>query len=528
MSRLALPPAPPPGDISKDVEPHNGRRQYRKKVPGLRNRIGGQRLLIWLVLNFQRIIAPVGRRFGKTTGLLFVIPELARTIRGMCYVGIWNSDHGKAKELMEVFITALGGDPKENKKSLIRKIHRADGQTRYIELHGVSGINDGTRIYFWSAVHPHYNRVRGFTHPFHLIVSDESSYIRANAILKVSLKMLADCGGKFLAIGTPDVEGVGFAWFSAFFARAMSDNPEWAEWGGMNFPSEANPTISMQNIATMRAECLSEEEEQQEIDAIFLEDTSGVFGVLTHVFDLDYMAQKPEWVDKLAEESGLTFGRYRAWVNDYARQGVYYVMGVDWARKTDKTVMVVFRQDTCREVMRVEIDGDDWDAQLKFVVGMRKAFGDCSIHSDANGVGDGMSRILTSRYGEHVVPQTWPGYTKERIVRTLSLLIRTRQIRLINCVDSREQFRLYHGERNEKTGRIRYAAPDGQHDDHVDATLLVAEALLTPMRPPQDGDGAEIEPDRPKPGTMGALRLEGGLGQDCPDRVDIMDAPLQI
>jgi|GEM_PF-3333596 len=501
-----------PAPINYDVGPHNGRRRYRQRVPGI-GMIGGQKLLIWMVLNFQRIIAPVGRRFGKTTGLLFVFLELAAVTRGRCYIGVWSQDHDRAKELMEIFIAAYG--------ELISKVKRADGQGRYIELVGISGVNEGLRIYFWSASHPAYNRVRGFTHPFHLIVADESTYVRANAVLKVSLKMLADCGGKFLAIGTPDLEGVGFAWFSAFWGRAQSSAKKWRDWVGMNFPSEANPTIPLDYIETMRKECVSEEEEKQEIDALFLEDTSAVFGKLAHVFTMQWHNHEG-FVTKALHESNLSLDEVQVWIGDRPRGGVPYVIGIDWGRKLDETIITVWRQDTRREVARFAVSGSDWTSQMEFLIHIRKAYGDCSVKSDAHGVGDGMTQMLQAKYGEAVTAVTWHGHKKEHLVRRLEALINNREIQFLDIPEAREQYRIYQGEKNEKTGRVRFSAPEGEHDDHVDAVLLVTEPLLEAILPLQDTDSNRVEIDQPKPGTMAEIRA----ALDA-ERVDYI-APMQI
>lgn len=494
--------------ITADVKPHNGRRRWRRHVPG-EGWIGGQRLLIWLVLNYQRVIAPVGRRFGKTTSLLFLFLELAIRTSGKCYIGVWSQDHDKARELMEVFITAYG--------DLVSKVNKSAGQTRYIELRPMGKSTGGTRIYFWSAAHPAYNRVRGFVHPFHLIVADESTYIRGNAVLKVSLKMLADCGGKFLAIGTPDFDGVGFAWFSLFWSRACSSDKKWREWEGMNFPSEANPTIPLAYIKTMREECGTKEEEQQEIDAEFLQDTSSVFGEVRRAFCLRFMEKSPAFVRKAEEAAGVDRDAFRSWVADKPRSGVPYVIGVDWGRKLDSTIITIWRQDTRREVARFALSGGDWDEQMLFLVAIRKAYGDCSIRSDAHGVGDAMSQILKKKFSEDVVEVTWGGQKKEHLVRRLQHLIEDDAIKFIAADEAFQEFRLYQGEKNEKTGRVRYSAPDGGHDDHVDATLCVADALLVAIGPEPD-EGAEIKPDPAPEGTWAELRREQGI-RDWTSRV---------
>lgn len=525
MPQLLL---PEPDVIQFDAEPHNGTPETQRVCPdGVRR--GGQILLIWLCLNFPRVIAPIGRRGGKSSGTLFLVLEEAGMIDGMYYVGYITIDHAKAKETMERFIEAFGGDPKDNPDSLITKIHRSAQQDRYIELGPMDHDdypdvhNEGTRMYFFSGKYPHYSAIQGFMHPFHRFIGDESSYVRGGCHSKVVLPMLIDSGGKLLLTGAVDNEGIGYAAYESYAMRGESEAEEWLEWELLNLPTESNPTLHPGAAATMRAECSDPETELMQLDGKFPKNTSTVFGQLDKVFVLPPRGGGiPHWLHRCTEEANLDYPIQQATFEDYTKN-VPYLVTVDWARKQDFTAIGIYRLDTGRQCAIIRLFGEDYDRQLDFVRAIRKEWGQAaSIRCDSTGVGEGMLDLLQKKWNE---PATGVNFSaKERLVRLAQTLFRAKQIKMINAPWQREEFRLYIGERSERTGRIKFGHPDDVHDDCVDQLLVAVDMLINPWEE-QEEDGAEQPQPEVKRGTMGEFRQAMIAQGQLPDHdeVEYMD-----
>lgn len=515
-------------NLDVDARPHNGwltpedsRIAGRKPLPARRDHrnelgLGGQVLLLHLCLQYKRVVAPVGRRFGKTTTIGFLFMEEAARTPGMYFAGVFEQDHTKAKAVMDVFVAAYGGDPKKNPDSLITEIQKSEGQGRYIQLKPmmIDGLEDvgnlGARIYFWSAKHPHYNAVRGIPHAFHRLVVDEAALVRGECVSRVVLPMLLDIGGSLLVIGTPDISGVGNYWFETFWARATSQSGEWDNWAGMNFPSDANPWLDDDALVEMDKEYEHDPVARiQEREGRFPDSVGGVFGPLAKAFCLKALdCGQPFWVREVALDAKIVPEGVRSWFSDLkVLRSVTYLIGVDWARKLDSTVITVFRQDTGHQVALFALKGEEYEEQQDFLIGVRKHYGNPSIQADANGVGDAMVRTLQLRKNEHVTPHIWGASNKERYVRSGGWLLKSGAVKFIDCPEQRNEFRTYVGERNERTGRIRYAAPDGGHDDFVDAFLFCHEQLLVPISS-DDEEGAPSEDDAPKRGTYDWYRAQ--------------------
>lgn len=497
--------------LTLDAQPHNGTPEYQNELG-----LGGQVLLLHLCEQFKRVVAPVGRRFGKTTTLGFLFMEEAARTPGIYFAGVFEQDHTKAKAVMDVFIHAYGGDPKKHPESLITEINRSDGQGRYIQLRPMSIEgqpdvgNRGARIYFWSSKHPHYNAIRGIPHAFHRIVLDEAALIRGECVTRVVLPMLLDIGGSLLVIGTPDIGGVGNYWFETFWGRAVSDDIDWRRWAGMNFPSDANPFLDREALEEMDKEYEHDPVARiQEREGRFPDSVGGVFGRLSKVFTLEPLDTRPFWVVEAARNAGIDPDQVTSYFSEHeVRRSATYLIGVDWARKLDSTVITVFNQATGHQVAVFSMRGEEYEEQQKFLIEVRKHYGNPSIQADGNGVGDGMCRTLQVRHNEHVTAHIWSGHNKETYVRSGAVLVKTGSVKMINAPEQRQQFRIYVGERNEKSGRIRYSAPDGAHDDFVDAYLFCVDQLLVPSTPEEEDGGAPDSEDAPARGTYDYYRAE--------------------
>lgn len=468
-------------NLCLDGLPHNGREEFQElvKMGQTKTYLGGQQLMIHLAMTHTVATFAVGRRVGKSTGIFFLwMAEQART-EGRYNAGYIAQDHAKAAEAFQNFIMAMGGDPKLNPGSLITRIHNSPAQDRWIEVgplmeDGKDKGNTGGRYYFWSGSHPHYETIRGFMFPFHRIVVDEAKDIHQNCVTRVISPMLADSHGKLAVLGTPGLEGVGNGWFQIYFNKGTMPTLQMDGWVSRNFPSEANPFIPLDALKAARARCLSKNEETQEYDARFLSDTGGVFGNLDACFCLIPLSGTPHWVKEMQDKEpcpGLTY-----WIHKDPEWGHKYAMGVDWAKLQDQSVCSVWDLNTGEQAALFAFRGEDYEVQLAWIHTIKAKYRSATIHSDNNGVGVAMTERLARLYQTGIVPHGFTAHNKAEYVRRAQMLFNEAAWKFINCPEQREQFRIFTAEKT-ASGYVKYTHPDDEHDDFVDAAMMVGPSI---------------------------------------------------
>lgn len=489
-----------------DGAPHNGRKKYREsvEVDGVRKLLGGQQLMIALALTHHFAIFPVGRRTGKSTGDLFLCMEEQGRTPGMYYHGYVAPDHPKAREAQDKFIAAFGGDPRSNKNTLIKAVKRDQGQDRWVETYPIDTIvegkvrrvNEGGRYYFWSGEGTAGEHIRGFMHPYHRITIDEAKDIPQKIVTRVVLPMLTDVNGKLVVYGTPGTDGEGNPWFKTYFTKGQKRSFNKKGWVSRSFPSEANPKISLASIKMRREACLTKDEERQEYDAAFLEDAGAVFSNLNETFCLGWASPRPAWVDDILFK--IPVESCEAWVHENPDQRQKYVLGADWAKKMDAGVISVFNVYTGRQAALFRFWGADYEEQLQWVKEIRHRYNKAMIHSDAQGVGAGMTERLGRWYGEGVVEHAFNSANKKSYVRRAQMAFRGGRWSFIACDEQKYEFETYRQEIT-KAGNERFTHLDGEHDDFVDAAMMVCEDIEYIPRSQQ------VRQQGPIPGTMDEL-----------------------
>lgn len=152
-----------------------------------------------------------------------------------------------------------------------------------------------------------------------------------------------------------------------------------------------------------------------------------------------------------------------------------YIMGVDLARKVDWTVIVVFNAQTHKMVYFDRFNQVDWSLQKARIEAVARRYNNALVRIDATGVGDPITEDL-ERVGLRIEPYIFTQNSKKDLVDNLALLLEQDDIKIIQIqelIDELNSFRL------EKTisGKTRYEAPEGQHDDCVMALALACWKL---------------------------------------------------
>lgn len=479
---------------------HNGegRPDLQFEDPIAHDRIGGQVAAMRQCMRVRNCVNPWARRQGKSTMRQGLIINEASITSGTYYFGLVLPDHATAFKIFESFRKALGAFVKDSKGD-------DKSQDRWIDLHAIVPPSDvppawftahmkekwracrngkpntGSRLYFWSGKHPHYEGIQGFLHPFHRVDVDEAQQVHPLAYAIVR-PMLNDVAGSMCITGTPWYLGIGNVAFEDFFETAS--DPLIPDWFAMRIPQGVNPHVKPVSMAEARL-TLSESQIQQLLYAKFLSDAGAVFTNLDRVFVVKPLAEGDPSLDwARAIRSVYALASMRWWIAEAGPvEGHVYGASIDWARspKGDYSALTVFDFSTGRQVALIRWRGEDFTKQMEVVLAVQKHYGASQLHSDANGMGETMSDFLRRRHAIGFVGHKF-GRNKVDYVRRGQVLFADASVSLIQCDEQRKEFKDFSAFEAEGIGsekQVKYCAPPGKdkHDDLVAAFLQLAPTL---------------------------------------------------
>jgi hypothetical protein len=158
-----------------------------------------------------------------------------------------------------------------------------------------------------------------------------------------------------------------------------------------------------------------------------------------------------------------------------------YILGVDLAKHTDFTVIMVAEKESGQIVFFDRFNKESWALVRGKIAATAKRYNDAEVIPDSTGVGDPITEDL-ERAGCRVYHEKErPGYvftsrSKEQLIENLIVTMTNRGIsypRIPELIDELKNF-----ERSETpSGNVRYSAPEGQHDDCVIALALCCWGL---------------------------------------------------
>ena len=266
------------------------------------------------------------------------------------------------------------------------------------------------------------------------VVLDECAFIKEDAWTEALRPALADRQGRALFISTPK----GRNWFWRLWQHA--DDAEWQAW---RFTSYDNPYIKASEIDAARRS-LPERVFQQEFMAEFLEDGGGVFRRV-----LDAVLAAPQ---------------------EKAQHGHEYVIGVDWGKSSDFTVLTVVDATTGEVCCMDRFNQIDYAVQVGRLQALTERFNPYSVIVERNSIGEPLIEQLV-RMGLPVQPFQTTNATKAQAIDALSLAFERGEIRIIDDAMLIAELQAYEMERL-PSGLLRYSAPDGMHDDCVMSLAL--------------------------------------------------------
>lgn len=370
-------------------------------------------------------VVACGRRFGKTAmGLAMAMTGYPGCFKGLMQgydVGWFAPNYKLLDEAWRNAKHALGA------QGVIR---RTDSQQHRMEL------ATGGSLDFWTLEDPDGGRGRKYG----LVLVDEAAMARhlQQAWDAAIRPTLTDYQGGAWFFSTP--KGRNYFW--ELHQRGQSDH--WADWAAHHAPTVANPHINPAEVAEAR-KSLPERIFAQEYLAQFLEDGGGVFRRVGAAVDADLPTDPHD---------------ARA-VND----GRAYVIGVDWGRHNDFTVLTVVDAKD-RAVVAVDRFTDiDYAVQLARLQALHQRFPKAPILAESNSMGGPLIEQL-QRLRLPVRAFQTTAASKAEAIEALALAFEQGAIRIPPVQWLIDELMAFDQERL-ASGAMRYAAPKGGHDDGV-------------------------------------------------------------
>lgn len=371
----------------------------------------GQRAILQHPARFK--VVACGRRFGKTeTGKILLVE---RALAGA--VGWWISPtYRMADEVWRDLKAALDG-----------AIARKNEDMRRLDVIG------GGVIRVRSGRNPDGLRGAGLD----LAVLDEAAYLHPDVWRAAIRPALSDRRGEALFLSTPR----GRNWFWGVWMNGQSaSHPDWMSW---RFPTAANPLIDPAEIEAARA------------------------SLPERVFREEYLAE-------FQDDGGLVFRRVEVCATvppgEEPRPGARYVFGVDWAREDDFTCIAVLDARARRLVALDRFNEIGWALQRGRLAALADRWRPEAIWAEANSVGGPNIEALQVE-GLPVIPFTTTATSKGPLIEALALALERDELAILPDPALLNELSAYRLERL-PSGRFRYGAPPGGHDDCVIALAL--------------------------------------------------------
>lgn len=269
------------------------------------------------------------------------------------------------------------------------------------------------------------------------VVMDECAFMKEEAFSEALRPALSDRKGRAMFISTPK----GRNWFWRLWQRCMDDHDH--EWHGWQLPTGDNPYIDPAEIEAARLG-LPERIFAQEYLAEFLDDAGGVFR-------------------RVMEAATAT-------PQDSAVPGHQYIMGIDWARSRDFTVLAIVDATLNQLVYLDRFNQIDYAVQRGRVLATYERFKPERVIAEMNAMGAPMVEQLM-RDGLPVEGFTTTNATKAAIIDALALAFEQGALAILPDPTLINELQSYEMDRS-PSGLMRYGAPSGMHDDTVMALAM--------------------------------------------------------
>ena len=287
------------------------------------------------------------------------------------------------------------------------------------------------------------------------VVIDEAGDVKEAAWYEVLRPTLIDTGGWAWVIGTP--RGHNWFWREHVAAAERDDSMAWqAPTLGVAVASGAlvrkphpleNPHIAFTEIEQIWRTS-PERVFAQEILAAFVESSGGVFRRVADAATAT--EQKPE-------------------------AGHQYVVGVDWGKSNDFTVLKVLDAASKTEVYSDRFNQIDYAVQRGRLMAVCERYKPSAVIAESNSMGEPIIEQL-QRDGLPVMGFNTTNATKAAAIEALALAFERGDITILNDQTTVAELQAYEMDRT-PSGMVKYGAPEGMHDDTVMALALAWQGV---------------------------------------------------
>ncbi len=390
----------------------------------------GQKKAIDLYLKKDDLRIACGRRWGKSElGAYIALSELIQDDKRIWIVGPNYTVTDKIFEKVEKWM-------KKYFPSLIKSV--VHSPTKRIETHAESFIECKS------------------TNSDSSLIGDQLDLVIVDEVARVDKKVyerdiepcLIDRQGKSMFVSTP----FGKNWFYDEFNKAKQR--EYA--ASINEPSYNNPYLPTEYFDRLR-EKLPKEVFKQEIEAKFADDASTLF----------------KGLEDLIEDKSDCY--------EDPKTGHAYVMGVDFAKSRDYTVITIIDRYTHKVVYWERSNKDRYHLQKQRITKIAKRYNNAIIIFDGTGKGDPIVEDLEQE-NLHVKNFIFSGKSKTKLIDKLIVFVEQKLITIPNETELINELKAYRREYfNKKTGKAKknptYTTISGMHDDCVDSLALAVWGL---------------------------------------------------
>ncbi len=264
------------------------------------------------------------------------------------------------------------------------------------------------------------------------VIVDEAARMKPSIWESHLSQRLLDRHGWALLISTPRGKG----WYFEAFMRGQRGDPDHASW---NAPSWSNPHLDRELIEAERTR-LPERVFRQEYGGEFIEGAGAVFRGVREIATGSFA--EPE-------------------------RDKRYVAGLDLAKVTDFTVLVIMDRDS-RVVFVDRFHRQDWAIQVQRLHAATDRYNRCLVLVDSTGAGEPVLESLRQA-GLYADPYPFTAATKSALINNLALMIERKELLLPRPelwpegIDELEAFE----DSITEAGTVRTSAPSGIHDDCV-------------------------------------------------------------
>ena len=446
----------------------------------------GQMRVLQSVVDHDVTVLSPGRQWGKSTVRPYWIVQEASRLGGfttLAYVGPFHSDAKKAydEDLFNFgragFVVDKGGDDQDRHIDY-RAIERAsphsppDGCFDCRVASMTKKRSEGCRVYYVCGgpeAHRAFQR-----HRLDGAFVDEDSHEAPALLDETIFPMFNTTGGHLVVVGTPIPEGINFVGFSETYNKGDRTHKNYTNgWNSIRGSSFENPYAQREKIQA-RIDDLLRQGRISEVRCWyygeFVTEMGAVFGNLDRVFSLPYTV----------DGRGVKVSRQ-------PKPGEAVVVGIDLGAggRGDPTIVSAISEETLEQLALLKIDEPNYFRQIPMVDDVVKRFHRPRIWCEGRESGAMFKDYMVQRYGEYCRIVKWTSggeWDKNaQVNRGMDLCQQSgvegmRGWRLIDDPEQKEEFRQFSRTRT-PTGNLRYAAPEGKHDDHVAANLYAAYGL---------------------------------------------------